>query len=149
MSSKFERTQKTVISVSDGPATEANPATAKWLGFSCSTREISFTGGQKSDIEVTTLCSDEQEMEDGLPAAGEMSITRNWSAYDDAQKSLSQAYEDGSLRAVRIIFPSGAGYAYLVSVRQDSWSASTNGVVSATYSFRIKGKGVKIMPGAK
>lgn len=149
MASKFEKTQGTQIFVSDGPVTEANPATAKWFPTSCSIKEISYTSGQKTDIETTTLCSEEQEMEDGLPAAAEISLTRNFSAYDDGQKSLSQAYEDGSLRAVKVIFPSGAGFAFLSSVRQDNWSAATNGIVSGTYSLRVKGKPVKIMPGAK
>lgn len=149
MTSKYEKTQGTLISVSDGPAEEANPATATWLPTSCSITGASYNSGQKSDIDTSTFCSTEQEMEDGLPAAAELTLNRNFSAYDEGQKSLSQAYEDNSTRALKIVFPSGAGFAFLVTVRQDNWAAEKNGIVTGTYSLRVKGKPVKIMPGAK
>jgi hypothetical protein len=57
-----------------------------FLEAECATKEISYTGGQKSDIDVTTLCSTEQEQTNGLAAPAEMSISvtgwvmkpRNW-----------------------------------------------------------------------
>lgn len=144
MASKHEKTKGTVISVSATEASEANPAGITWLSASCSMREISYTGGQKSDIDITTFCSDEQEMVNGLKAPSEMSINKNWSAYDTAQDSLMEADETDTRRAIKIVFPSGNGYAYLAEVRQNSWSAATNGVVSASFSLRIIGKSVRI-----
>ncbi len=144
MASKHEKTQGTVISVSAGEASEANQAGITWLAASCSTKELSYTGGQKADIEITTLCSEEQEMTNGLKAPSEMTIGKNWSGYDAAQDSLMDAYDDDSRRAIRIVFPSGNGYAYLAEVRQNSWSAATSGIVSASYTLRIIGKPVRI-----
>lgn len=144
MTSKYEKTQGTVISVSAGEVSEANPVGVTWLAASCSTKELSYTGGQKADIEVTTLCSEEQEMTNGLKAPSEMTIGKNWSGYDAAQDSLMDAYEDDSRRAIRIVFPSGNGFAYLAEVRQNSWSAATSGIVSASYTLRIIGKPVRI-----
>ncbi|HBE9082978.1 TPA: Ig-like domain-containing protein [Serratia fonticola] len=144
MTSKHEKTKGTVISVSATEASEANPTGVAWLSASCSMRELSFTGGQKSDIEITTFCSDEQEMVNGLKAPSEMTINKNWSAYDTAQDSLMEADETDTRRAIKIVFPSGNGFAYLAEVRQNSWSAATNGVVSASFSLRIIGKPVRI-----
>ncbi len=70
MSSKYEKTQGTKISISKLPATEANPASAEFLPLACAAKEIGYTGGQKSDIDVTTLCSTEQEMTNGLASPG-------------------------------------------------------------------------------
>lgn len=146
MASKYEKTQGTKVSISSAVATEANPTGATWLDAECATKEISFTGGQKADIDVTTLCSTEQENTNGLPAQAEITISRNWSGDEDAQDALQAAYDNDELRAIRVIFPSGNGYAYLAEVRQNSWSASTSGIVTASYTLRIKGKPVRIRP---
>lgn len=144
MTSKYEKTQGTVFSISADEATEANPAVVIWLSASCSTKELSFTAGQKDDIDVTVLCSEEKEMTNGLAAPSEMTISRNWTAYEEAQRSLMEAYNTDTRRAIRVIFPSGNGYGYLAEVRQNSWSAGTGGVVQASYTLRIIGKPVDI-----
>lgn len=144
MMSKYEKTQGTVFSISAGEATSADQVGITWLSASCSTKELSFTGGQKDDIEVTTLCSTEKEMTNGLSAPSEMTINRNWTVYEEAQRSLMDAYNTDTRRAVRVIFPSGNGYLYLAEVRQNSWTAGVSGVVSASYTLRIIGKPVEV-----
>lgn len=146
MTSKFEKTQGIKVRISNAPATEANPLDAIYIEASCATKEISFTGGQKTDIDTTVLCSEEQEMENGLPAPAEMTISRNWAGAEDAQDALDTANENNGKRAIQVIFPSGHGYSYLAEVRQSSWSAATNSVVGASYTLRIKGKPVRIRP---
>lgn len=145
MTSIYEKTQGTKIYVSAGVTTQPLPTgSVVWLSAACATKEISFTGGQKADIDVTTLCSEEQEMTNGLPAPSEMTISRNWSPDEEAQYSLYEAYETDTMRSIKVVFPSGNGYAYLAEVRQNSWSAGTSGVVSASFTLRIKGKPVRI-----
>ncbi|MBG3012103.1 phage tail protein [Proteus mirabilis] len=146
MSSKYEKTQGTKISVSKLPATEVNPADAVFLGISCSTKEISYTGGQKSDIDVTTLCSEEQEVTNGLSAPAELTINGNFTD-DEGQETLRTAYENDEVHAFKVEFPSGIGYAFLAEVRQNSWSAPTSGVVSASFTLRLKGKSKPIKNG--
>lgn len=144
MTSKYEKTQGTVFSISDAEVTSIDQVGINWLSASCSTKELSFTGGQKDDIDVTTLCSTEKEMTNGLSAPAEMTINRNWTVYEEAQRSLMDAYNSDTRRAVRVIFPSGNGYLYLAEVRQNSWSAGVSGVVSASYTLRIIGKPVEV-----
>ncbi|WGY19604.1 phage tail protein [Klebsiella pneumoniae] len=61
MSALFERAQKTVVMITSVPVTSAELDTATWLNLSCTIKQASFTAGQKNDIDVTTLCSDETE----------------------------------------------------------------------------------------
>ncbi|MDE1188196.1 MAG: phage tail tube protein [Pantoea sp.] len=146
MTSKYEVTKGMTFAVSDAPVTAEDftdagfpTASVNWLEAACATKEITYTGGQKADIDVTTLCSTEQEQTNGLAAPAEMSITRNWVGDEEAQQALETAYANDELRALRIKFPSGNGFYVLVEVRQSSWGATTSAVASATYSLRVRG----------
>ncbi|MDU1575426.1 MULTISPECIES: phage tail tube protein [Pantoea] len=152
MTSKYEVTKGMTFAVSDAPVTAEEfeaagfpTASVKWLEAACATKEITYTGGQKGDIDVTTLCSTEQEQTNGLAAPAEMSISRNWVGDEEAQMALQTAYDNDELRALRVLFPSGNGYYVLVEVRQSSWGATTSSVVSATYSLRVRGKPKRIV----
>ena len=155
MTSKYEKTKGTQIGISNAPVTEDDfkaagfpTAGVTFLEAECATKEISYTGGQKSDIDVTTLCSTEQEQTNGLAAPAEMSISRNWVGDEEAQLALQTAYENDELRALKVVFPSGNGFYVLVEVRQSSWSVATSAVVGATYSLRVKGKPKRIVAAA-
>jgi hypothetical protein len=92
MTSKYEKTKGTQIGISSAPVTEEDfkaagfPTAGVTFLVGMRHEEISYTGGQKSDIDVTTLCSTEQEQTNGLAAPAEMSISvtgwamkrRNW-----------------------------------------------------------------------
>ncbi|MDT8208212.1 phage tail tube protein [Serratia marcescens] len=144
MTSKYEKTQGTKVSVSAAEPISVDDPNIVWLEAQCATKEISYTAGQKADIDVTTLCSEEQENTNGLPSPGEMTINRNWVGDEEAQESLLTAYETDERRAIKVVFPSGNGFVYLAEVRQNSWSAATSGVVSASYTLRLKGKPKRI-----
>lgn len=139
MASKYELSQGTQISVTEEPADTTNPAAATWIDFNCTMGEISYTGGQKSDIEVTTLCSIEQEMTNGLAAPAEITLSGNWVIDDEGQKVMRQAYKDDTIHAFRIVFPSGKGYVFLAEVRQVSFTVSTSAVISGSFTLRLKG----------
>lgn len=147
MTSKFERSQGTKLSISALPAEEVNPESATFTPLSCTIKEVSFTGGQKADIDVTAFCSEEQEMINGLPSPGEVTFNANFSPDDEGQEILRKAYEEDTKHSFKVIFPSGNGFAFLAEVRQHTWSAQTNGVVAATFTLRLKGKAVPIKGG--
>lgn len=149
MSSIFETTQGTQFAISADavkviPTNDPTDKT-KWIEGGCATNEISYTGGQKSDIDVTSLCSVEQEVTNGLSAPAEVTISRNWSREDDMLKELEKAYEDNELRAYKVTFPSGNGFIFLAEIRQASWSIATAGKVAASYSLRLRGRPSKII----
>lgn len=151
MTSKYEVTKGMKFGISDAPVTAEEfqasgfpGSNVTFLDAECATKEITYTGGQKGDIDVTTLCSLEQEQTNGLAAPGEMTLNRNWVGDEEAQLALQTAYENDELRAARVIFPSGNGYYILTEVRQSSWSAATSNVVNSTYSLRVRGKPKRI-----
>lgn len=139
MSALYEKTQLTKVMISSAPVTTETLGKAEFLGLSCSIKEVQFTAGQKQDIDVTTLCSTEQENINGLGAASEISMSGNfW--LNQAQNALRDAYDNDTTYGFKVEFPSGKGFMFLAEVRQHTWSVSTNSVVSATFSLRLKGK---------
>ncbi|MCW2485938.1 phage tail protein [Candidatus Symbiopectobacterium sp. NZEC127] len=146
MTALYEKSQKTVIRISSAPTTLEGINTATFLELSCTIKEIQFTAGQKNDIDVTALCSDETENINGLPAPSEISLSGNFYR-NAAQDALRDAYDNDTRYAFQVIFPSGNGFQFLSEVRQHTWSATTNSAVAATFSLRLKGKPTNIVPG--
>ena len=147
MSALYEKSQLTKILISSLPAPKDTMASATYLDLSCTLKEVQFTGGQKQDIDVTTLCSTEQENINGLPAQSEISLSGNFFK-NAAQDALRDAYDNDTTYAFQVIFPSGKGFRFLAEVRQHTWSSGTNGVVAATFSLRLKGKPENIESGS-
>lgn len=143
MSALYEKSQLTKILISSLPTTKEAMDSATYLDLSCTLKEAQFTGGQKQDIDTTTLCSTEQENTNGLPAPSEISLSGNF-FLNAAQNALRDAYDNDTTYGFQIIFPSGNGFKFLAEVRQHTWSSGTNGVVAATFSLRLKGKPVPI-----
>jgi len=139
MSSLHEKAQGTQILISSVPATAASAPSAIYLSLSCTLKQAQFTAGQKTDIDVTVLCSTEQENVNGLPAPSEISLSGNFYR-NEAQDALRAAYDNDTIYAFKIIFPSGNGYMFRAEVRQHTWDTQTNNMVAATFSLRLKGK---------
>lgn len=143
MPSHYEKAQGTQIQISPAPVSSLPEDMAGYLDLDCTLKEIQFTAGQKQDIDVTTLSSTEQETVNGLPAASEISLSGNF-FLDAGQNALRRAYDTDDTYAFKILFPSGRGVTLLAEVRQHTWSSGANGVVSATFALRLKGKPVSI-----
>ncbi|STM11026.1 major tail subunit encoded within prophage CP-933V [Escherichia coli] len=141
MSALYERSQLTQVMISSAPATAETMDKAEYLRLDCTIKEVQFTAGQKQDIDVTTLCSTEQENINGLGASSEISMSGNF-YLNQAQNALRDAYDNDTVYAFKVQFPSGKGFKFLAEVRQHTWSSGTNGVVAATFSLRLKGKPV-------
>ncbi|EPT4728617.1 major tail subunit, partial [Escherichia coli] len=78
MSALYERSQLTQVMISSAPATAETMDKAEYLRLDCTIKEVQFTAGQKQDIDVTTLCSTEQENINGLGASSEISMSGNF-----------------------------------------------------------------------
>ena len=80
-----------------------------------------------------------------MGAQSEISLSGNFYS-NPAQDALREAYDNDTTYGFKIIFPSGLGFQFLAEVRQNSWSLGTAGVVTASFTLRIKGKPVPIVP---
>ncbi|OLO05282.1 phage tail tube protein [Salinicola socius] len=138
---KFQLTAGTSIGITESAvATIEEVASATMLEIGTTQKEVSYTGGQKQDIDVTVLLSEEQEMDNGLEAPGELSLSGNWLPSDTGQTSLRAADADNSIRGLVLTFKSGAKATMLVQVRQETWGVSANGVATGGFTLRVKGK---------
>lgn len=139
---KYVLTAGTKVWVSSGPVEDITATVAEedQQKISTTAKEISYTGGQKSDLDMTVLESEEQEMENGLRGMGELTVSGNWKPDDEGQTSLRTADADDSLRLMSITFKSGTSVKLLIQVRQDSWNIAQNGVASGTFNLRVVGK---------
>lgn len=139
MPSNYERSQLTQVMISSAPVRPETVEKAEYLRLDCTIKEVQFTAGQKQDVDVTTLCSTEQENINGLGSPSEISMSGNF-FMNPAQNALRDAYDNDSVYAFKVQFPSGRGFKFMAEVRQHTWSSGTNGVVAATFSLRLKGK---------
>ena len=117
---------------------DASPAPAV-TQLECLSREVTVQGGSSSEIDVTTLCSTAKEFRLGLEDTGSMNITGHWLQSDPAHISIKNAAADKLARGIEVTFSDNTTYRCLAFVQQRSWSAAVDGVVTATYTFRLTG----------
>src|SRR3990172_9564879 len=117
---------------------DASPAPAV-VQLECLSREITLQGGSSSEIDVTSLCSTAKEFRLGLEDAGSMNVTGHWLQSNAAHQAIKSAAADKAARGIEVTFSDGTTYRCLAFVQQRSWSAAVDGVVTATYTFRLTG----------
>ncbi|WP_392552923.1 hypothetical protein RHO14_03400 [Orbus wheelerorum] len=140
MTSKYTLTKGSRLEVTKDASNTTVPEGATWLELGCLLTEVSYTGGAKSDIEVTTLCSTEKEQTNGLPDPGEITLSGNWVPNDDALNVLRDAYTNDTAHAFRLVLQDKRGYAFVGEVRQESFTVSTDAVLTGEFTIRMKGR---------
>lgn len=145
MSSDVVLVQGINARISQGSVDDLTPSPSpSWAVLDCISREITYQGGTSTEIDVTTLCSTAKELRVGLEDTGTISITGHWVQTSAAHDVIRQAASDKLPRLVEINFSDGSIFRALAMVTQRSWSAAVDGVVSATYSFRLTGPVLEI-----
>jgi hypothetical protein len=140
MPSEVLLTQGTTIQVSTTAATEVNPSVEpSFATLACITREIQFQEGSATENDVTTLCSTAKEFRLGLQDPGTMTLSGHWKQGNAGHTVLRTAAADKEARLFKVTFEDGSIFRALGYVQQRSWSAPTDGVVSATYNIRLTG----------
>ena len=116
-----------------------------WLK-ACEIKNMSFTGGQAAEIDVSTVCSEAKEFLLGLQDAGEASLEVNFVPGDPAIAEFLEAAEDGQPRWFKVVMPDSAGtpgaggsLVFEASVRQVSFSFGVDQAYQGTFSLRLKG----------
>lgn len=136
---KFHLTAGTSIGVTESAVSNIEAVdSATLLEIGTTQKEISYTGGQKQDVDVGVLLSEEEEMENGLESPGELSLSGNWFPSDEGQASLRAADADNTTRGLVLTFKSGATATMLVQVRQETWGVQKSGVATGGFTLRVK-----------
>jgi predicted secreted protein len=105
----------------------------------CIGREIQYQGGTATEIDVTTFCSTAKEFRLGLEDSGTMTVTGHWVQTNPAHAVIRAAASDKQTRLIQVTFEDGSVFKCLAFVSQRSFSAAVDGVVTATFNFRLTG----------
>lgn len=147
MPSEVLLVQGTSIKISVAAVSELNPSpTPVMATLDCIGREIQYQGGTATEIDVTTLCSTAKEFRLGLEDSGTMTVTGHWKQGNPAHAVIRAAASDKQTRLIEVTFEDGSIFKALAFVSQRSWSAAVDGVVTATYNFRLTGATEEIDP---
>lgn len=135
------------IRISNNEVTELSqsPSPASAV-LDCIGREIQYQGGTATENDVTTFCSTAKEFRLGLEDSGTMTVTGHWKQGNAAHNVIRAAAADKKTRLVEVEFEDGSIFRTLALVAQRSWSAAVDGVVTATYNFRLTGATEEIDP---
>lgn len=140
MSSEVLLVQGSSIKISDGQITDLAPSPEPTFHeLDCVAREITYTGGTATENDVTTICSTAKEFRLGLQDSGTLSVTGHWKPGNAAHEEIKAAAADKLSRLIEVEFEDGSIFRALAYVSQRSWSAAVDGVVSATFNFRLTG----------
>ncbi|MGU7780530.1 phage tail tube protein [Burkholderia sp. PU8-34] len=146
--SKRIKSQGTKVEVSKTVSTDLESKTLTFVDLNTTSKTIQWQGGQSSEIDATTLASDEKESELGLPDPGEFSVDGNYSSDDEGQGILRAARATGEKRVFRVTFRDRSQFLFVGMVRQYTWSAGVDGIVTSTYSVRVSGSPKEVPPSA-
>ena len=121
-------------SPSDGISTEVT------FSDFCELTGANQQDGAADQIEVTTICSDAKEFEQGLSDSGTLQLDYNAAPLSAVQTALRTAKVDGTQIAVRITFPSSGGTVICIgTVQQQSISGQVNGVWTGSATLKLTG----------
>ncbi len=145
MASEVMLVQGTSIKISVAAQTELAPSpTPTFATLDCLSREIQWQGGTASENDVTTICSTSKEFRLGLKDSGTMSISGHWKQGHPAHTVIRTADADKQTRLIVVEFEDGSTFSALALISQRSWSAAVDGIVSATYNFRLTGDTLEV-----
>lgn len=147
MPSQVLLVQGTSIKISTTEVTTIPPnPTPQYATLDCIGREITYQSGSATEIDVTTLCSTAKEFRLGLVDPGTLSVTGHWKQGHAAHTAIRTAAVDKLSRLIQVTFSDYSTFSALAFVQQRSFSAAVDGVVTATYNFRLTGVTVEDDP---
>lgn len=145
MASAVILVQGSHIDISEDEVLELTPSPEPTFArLDCIAREIQFQGGTKTENDVSTICSTAKEFRLGLKDSGTMSVTGHWVQGHAAHQVIREAEADSKTRLILVTFEDGSTFRALALVSQRSFSMAVDGVVSATFNFRLTGDTLEV-----
>jgi len=140
MASKFTRSQGTQLMISL-LALDALPIAPiddeDYIALGCTLNSYNRAGGQRTEIDVSTFCSEVVEKDFGLKDNGTATFSGNYFDGDEAQDLLREAEESGDRHVFRVIDSRNREARFVGVVTQTSEESSVNGKWNATFTVAI------------
>ncbi len=125
--------------VAGSPGTDSIAQKVTFSDF-CELTGANQQDGAADQIEVTTICSDAKEFEQGLSDSGTIQLDYNAAPLSTVQTALRNAKVAGSQIAIKIAFPSGGGTIIVIgTVQQQSIQGQVNGVWTGSCTLKLSG----------
>lgn len=140
MTSKFTRSQGTVLMISEEPMDTlpvSTPSDDDYLELGCTLKSYNRAGGQRSEIDISTFCSEVVEKDFGLKDNGTATFGGNYFDGDTAQDLLRTIEATGARHCFRVIDSRNREARFIGVVTQTSEESSVNGAWSATFNVAI------------
>ena len=114
--------------------------TATWSEF-CEVKNWNRTGASKTQNDVSTVCSTEQEFESGLAGPGSLALTFNYAGDTAAAQIALTAFDrSGDKIGIKRVLPNNGGTRiYIGTVQQMSDTGGVNGVWEASATIQLTG----------
>lgn len=107
----------------------------------CELTGYNRSGGTSPEIPATTICSDAQEFEVGLPDFGSVQIDYNFAPLVTVQAGLQAAYLSGAKIGVKVTLPNSGGIlSHVGYVQQTGEQAGVNGIWTGSLTVRMTGQ---------
>jgi len=112
----------------------------EWSEF-CEVKNWNRTGASKTQNDVSTVCSTEQEFESGLPGPGTLALTFNYAGDTSTAQIALTAWDANSEKfGIKRQLPSNGGTrVYIGTVQQMSDTGGVNGVWEASANIQLTG----------
>jgi hypothetical protein len=109
----------------------------------CELTGYNRSGGSSPEIDVTTICSEAQEFEVGLPDFGTTQLDYNFAPQTTIQLAIADYYSGsnkGEKTAVKVVLPNNGGTMVQIgTIQQTSEQAAVNGIWTASLTIRNTG----------
>lgn len=114
----------------------------------CELTGFNRQGGSSPEIAATSICSDAQEFEIGLPDFGSAQVDYNFAPSTGVQQAIQAFYKGngtdinaGDVMAAKIVLPKNGGTMVMLGfVQQTSETAQTNGIWTGSMTLRLTGQ---------
>ncbi|MDC7805527.1 hypothetical protein PQS31_01610 [Luteimonas sp BLCC-B24] len=140
MASKFTRSQGTRLFISTAvtDALTTPPIDDEdYIALGCTLNSYNRAGGQRTEIDVSTFCSEVMEKDFGLKDNGTATFSGNYFDGDEAQDLLREAEATGDRHEFRVIDARNREARFIGVVTQTSEESSVNGKWNATFTVAI------------
>jgi len=140
MASKFTRAQGTQLMISALPIDTLPTAPLDdedYIALGCTLNSYNRAGGQRTETDVSTFCSEVVEKDFGLKDNGTVTFGGNYYDGDEAQDLLREAEETGDRHVFRVIDSRNREARFVGVVTQTSEESAVNGKWNATFTVAI------------
>jgi hypothetical protein len=127
------------VRLSVGEVSSVDDGFGEYVTLDCISRSITYDGGVAGEVDVSSFCSNAKETRFGLENSGTISVQGHWLQGHPAHAVIRAAALDKRKRLFEVTFVDGTTFKALAFVSQRSWAAAVDGVVSATFNFRLTG----------